>query len=260
VRAAAREWRRKARAAQSRAARGAAKRGVFEFHDAARTGAPLFLVFLLLSLELPVKMAAKSDSIREFISTAQAARQLGLSLGAVQQMVESGALAGWKTAGGHRRIRQDSVDSLLARARNHPAAPVRNSNGRLRVLVVEDDRLLQNIYRETFSTWGLPMDVQVIDHGLDALVEVGREPPDLLIADLRIPGIDGFEMIRRLRDNPLSSEIAIVVVSALNQKEIAAAGGLPEDVTVYRKPIPFHELHGYMQALIAQRRRIRHTG
>ncbi|HAY10572.1 MAG TPA: excisionase, partial [Thauera sp.] len=53
-------------------------------------------------------MPNDSESRREFISTAQAARQLGLSLGAVQQMVESGTLAGWKTAGGHRRIRQDS--------------------------------------------------------------------------------------------------------------------------------------------------------
>ena len=40
----------------------------------------------------------------------------------------------------------------------------------------------------------------------------------------------------------------------------AAAGGLPPDVTVYRKPIPFHELHGYVQALIAQRRRLRNAG
>ena len=204
-------------------------------------------------------MAGKSDSTSEFISTAQAARQLGLSLGAVQQMVESGTLAGWKTAGGHRRIRQDSVDALLARARS-PSAPTRSGGDRLRVMVVEDDRLLQNIYRETFLTWSLPIDVHVMEHGLDALVEVGREPPDLLIADLRIPGIDGFEMIRRLRDNPLSSDIAIVVVSALGPKEIAASGGLPEDITVYRKPIPFHELHGYVQALISIRRRARHAG
>ncbi|HPE04005.1 MAG TPA: response regulator [Thauera sp.] len=204
-------------------------------------------------------MAGKPDSKSEFISTAQAARQLGLSLGAVQQMVESGTLAGWKTAGGHRRIRQDSVDALLARARS-PSAPTRSGGDRLRVMVVEDDRLLQNIYRETFLTWSLPIDVHVMEHGLDALVEVGREPPDLLIADLRIPGIDGFEMIRRLRDNPLSSDIAIVVVSALGPKEIAASGGLPEDITVYRKPIPFHELHGYVQALISMRRRGRHTG
>ena len=204
-------------------------------------------------------MAVKTDSNSEFISTAQAARQLGLSLGAVQQMVESGTLAGWKTAGGHRRIRQDSVDALLARARS-PSTPMRGSGDRLRVMVVEDDRLLQNIYRETFLTWSLPIDVHVMEHGLDALVEVGREPPDLLIADLRIPGIDGFEMIRRLRDNPLSSDIAIVVVSALGPKEIAAAGGLPEDITVYRKPIPFQELHGYVQALISIRRRGRHAG
>lgn len=204
-------------------------------------------------------MAVKTDSNSEFISTAQAARQLGLSLGAVQQMVESGTLAGWKTAGGHRRIRQDSVDALLARARS-PSTHMRGSGDRLRVMVVEDDRLLQNIYRETFLTWSLPIDLHVMEHGLDALVEVGREPPDLLIADLRIPGIDGFEMIRRLRDNPLSSDIAIVVVSALGPKEIAAAGGLPEDITVYRKPIPFQELHGYVQALISIRRRGRHAG
>lgn len=196
-------------------------------------------------------MSSRSDSSREFISTAQAAKQLGLSLGAVQQMVESGTLAGWKTAGGHRRIRQDSVDALLARARG-PGATPRKSGGRLRVLVVEDDPLLQGIYRQNFTNWGLPMDVNYMEHGLDALVEVGREPPDLLIADLRIPGIDGFEMIRRLRDNPLSSDVAIVVVSALSPKDIEAEGGLPEDVTVYRKPIPFHELRGYIQALIAQ--------
>ena len=156
---------------------------------------------------------------------------------------------------------QDSVDALLARAHSPGLQPRAGSaNSKVRVLVVEDDRLLQGIYRETFAAWDAPLDVRIIGHGLDALVEVGREPPDLLIADLRIPGIDGFEMIRRLRENALSSDVAIVVVSALSAKEIAAAGGLPPDVTVYRKPIPFQELHGYVQALIAQRRRQRSAG
>lgn len=186
-------------------------------------------------------------SKREFISTAQAARQLGLSLGTVQHMVEAGALSGWKTAGGHRRIWQDSVDALLARGRTHCGA--------LRVLIVEDDKLLQTLYRETFSTWPIPLELNIVDHGLDALVELGREQPDLLITDLRMPGVDGFEMIRRLHANPLSSRTSIVVVSALSTKEIAARDPLPKDVTVYRKPIPFHELHGYIQALSAQRRR-----
>ena len=192
-------------------------------------------------------MPDTQDSKREFISTAQAARQLGLSLGTVQHMVEAGALSGWKTAGGHRRIWQDSVDALLARGRTH--------GGTLRVLIVEDDKLLQTLYRETFSTWPIPLELNIVNRGLDALVELGREQPDLLITDLRMPGVDGFEMIRRLHANPLSSRTSIVVVSALSAQEIAARGPLPKDVTVYRKPIPFHELHGYIQALSAQRRR-----
>ncbi|MCV2216578.1 response regulator [Thauera sp. Sel9] len=203
-------------------------------------------------------MARNTDSNREFISTAQAARQLGLSLGAVQQMVESGALAGWKTAGGHRRIRQDSVDALLARSQQGSTpARQRNEGNKLRVVVVEDDSLLQTLYRETFASWPIDIELCVLDHGLDALVELGRQPPDLLIADLRMPGLDGFEMIRRLRENPVASETAIVVVSALTADEIEAEGGLPEDVTVYRKPVPFHQLQGYMQALVARHKRIR---
>ena len=50
-----------------------------------------------------------------------------------------------------------------------------------------------------------------MDHGLDALVEVGREPPDLLIADLRIPGIDGFETLRRLR---LEHAVPVIMLTA----------------------------------------------
>ncbi len=214
-------------------------------------------VFLLLSpgyIDFGIWMSAIPDtqpSKREFISTAQAARQLGLSLGTVQNMVEAGALSGWKTAGGHRRIWQDSVDALLARGR----APGRAPSGTLRVLIVEDDKPLQALYRETFSTWPIPLELNIVDHGLDALVELGREQPDLLITDLRMPGVDGFETIRRLRTNPLSSRTSIVVVSALSAQEIAARGPLPKDVTIYRKPVPFHELHGYIQALSAQRRR-----
>ncbi len=198
-------------------------------------------------------MAADSDPAPEFISTAQAARQLGLSLGAVQQMVESGTLAGWKTAGGHRRIRQDSVDELLARSR--AGVRTRTPGRALRVLVVEDDPLLQTVYRETLASWPLEIDLRIVGHGLDALVEVGCEPPDLLIADLRMPGLDGFEMIRRLRDHPLAGGIAIVVVSAMSAEEIELEGGLPDDVTVCHKPIPFPLLHGYMQALVSLRRR-----
>jgi excisionase family DNA binding protein len=203
---------------------------------------------------------ASAGTPSEFISTAQAARQLGLSLGAVQQMVEHGKLVAWKTAGGHRRIRQDSVDALLSNATQPTpasAAPTRRHREALSIVILEDDLLLQTVYRETMLKWGLPLEIQMFANGLDALLEVGRCMPDLLIADLRMSGLDGFQMIRRLRDNTATQDLPIVVVSVLSPEEIAAEGGLPDDVTIYGKPVPFRELHGYVQAQISHIRRQR---
>ena len=194
---------------------------------------------------------------KEYCSTSEAAQRLGLSLGTVQQMVENGQLEGWKTAGGHRRIRVSSIEEFRARSMagnsvNQPR-PAANS---LQVLVAEDDRILQKLYEHTFSSWGLPLQVRMVSSGIDGLLEIGRTAPDLLITDLRMPGIDGFEMIRRLRADPQLQELDIVVVSGLADDEILENGGLPADVILYSKPVPFRELKGYVQAkIMAMQRR-----
>ena len=187
---------------------------------------------------------------KEYCSTSEAAQRLGLSLGTVQQMVENGQLEGWKTAGGHRRIRVASIEEFRARSMAGGQGVARGPAGTLQVLVAEDDRILQKLYEHTFSTWGLPLQVKMVSSGIDGLLEIGRVPPDLLITDLRMPGIDGFEMIRRLRADPQLQDLDIVVISGLTEEEIVENGGLPADVILYSKPVPFRELKGYVQAKI----------
>lgn len=204
------------------------------------------------------KMARKTPSA-DYCSTTQAARQLGLSLGTVQQMVESGVLEGWKTAGGHRRILQSSVDRFIAQSqtgtRNGSAA--RPHGQALKILVAEDDTVLQKLYRHSIDAWQLPVRLDIVSSGFDVLLAIGRDTPDLLITDLRMPGMDGFEMIRRIRDNRLAADTHIIVVSGLSAAEIAEHGGLPEDVTVFGKPVPMRELNGYVLAMVAQQRHAR---
>lgn len=189
----------------------------------------------------------------KYISTREAAKRLGLSLGTVQQMVERGELRAWKTAGGHRRIDETSVESYHQRART--GATVASGTRALRVLIAEDDRILQKLYTHTLETWALPLEVQLVTSGFDALLEIGRHPPDLLITDLNMPGLNGFQMIRRIRENKLTAGTDIVVVSGMSDDEIADEGGLPDDVVRYGKPVPFKELRGYVQAKVAQLRR-----
>ncbi len=188
----------------------------------------------------------------EFLSTRQAALRLGVSLGTVQNMVESGALDAWKTAGGHRRIPASSVDAMLARRKNQSASP--ETVHYLDVLIAEDDPTLQTLYKATIERWNLPLRLRLVDNGFEGLIQVGQRMPDVLIADLMMPGMDGFEMIRRLRANPDLATMDIVVVSAIDSTEIAQQG-LPEDVTIFAKPIPFHEIKGFMLGRLASRQR-----
>jgi len=76
----------------------------------------------------------------------------------------------------------------------------------------------------------------------------------VLIADLMMPGMDGFEMIRHLRANPDYAGMDIIVVSAIDREEIKQHD-LPANVTVFSKPIPFHELKGFMLGRLAARQR-----
>ncbi|KXB31652.1 excisionase [Dechloromonas denitrificans] len=189
----------------------------------------------------------------EFLSTRQAALRLGVSLGTVQNMVESGALEAWKTAGGHRRIPTASVEAMLARRRTLTPS-VQESGGQLDVLIAEDDPTLQALYRATFEHWNLPIKLRLVNNGFEGLMQVGQNAPDILIADLMMPGMDGFEMIRHLRANPDLARMDIIVVSAIDREEVLHKG-VPADVTIFGKPIPFHEIKGFLLGRLAARQR-----
>lgn len=189
----------------------------------------------------------------EYLSTRQAAVRLGVSLGTVQNMVESGALEAWKTAGGHRRIPVASVESLLAKRRSlTPSA--QDPGQHLDILVAEDDKTLQRLYQATIASWNLPLRLRIVDNGFDGLLQVGQRVPDILIADLLMPGMDGFEMIRNLRAKPDLARMDIIVVSAVSREEVESRG-LPTDVTLFGKPIPFHEIKGFILGRLAARQR-----
>lgn len=83
---------------------------------------------------------------------------------------------------------------------------------------------------------------------------IGRAPPDLLVMDLHMPGMDGFRMLREMHASPEISNTNIVVVTGLDAAAIAERGGLPAGVEVLPKPIPFNRLLEIATGLVSQRR------
>jgi len=195
---------------------------------------------------------------QEVCSTREAAERLGVSLRTVQLWSEAGVLRAWKTPGGHRRILLSSVDELLRKRGGELAR--RAESGRYQVLIVEDEPDFRRLFELHLGSWNLPIDLQSVPSGFDALVRIGAARPDLLITDLRMPGIDGFEMIRALQASEAISDLEVIVVTALTQHTIAERGGLPDRITVLHKPLRFEDLRHRLLQLLEHRQSLAAAG
>ncbi len=191
------------------------------------------------------------DTGQDVCSTREAADRLGVSLRTVQLWSEAGLLRAWKTPGGHRRILTASIDELLQR-RTGVGTRRRAPGGSYQVLVVEDEPDFRQLFELHLRSWELPIHLTSVPSGFDALLQIGASQPDLLITDLRMPGIDGFEMLRALKASGAIGELEIIVVTALTEHTVAERGGLPAGVTVLYKPLHFAELRKRLEPLVAQ--------
>jgi excisionase family DNA binding protein len=197
---------------------------------------------------------------KTFCTSREAATLLGVSVGTVQLWVESGLLQAWKTNGGHRRVLRDSIERLLHQKSDptatlaSPAAPlaVSDTDGprRLRVLAVDDDPLMRHLYQTKISDWPMAPETRVADCAIAALMMIGRQCPDLLITDLQMPGMDGFQMLRVLRDTAEMAGTTIVAVSGMEASQIAQHGGLPAGVELIGKPVPFQTLQSLAMRIV----------
>lgn len=185
----------------------------------------------------------------DYCSTKEAAAVLGVSHRTVQLWVENGTLQAWRTAGGHRRITYESVNRLVDGRRiaiggapgAAATAPAPATPGKPRVLVVDDDPLILRLYELQMAGWGMDMELIKAQNGFEALIRIGERRPDLLVSDLNMPGMDGFRMIRTLREDVGTAGMNMIVVSGLDRGTIKAMG-LPADIPVFPKPVPFSEL------------------
>jgi CheY-like chemotaxis protein len=92
----------------------------------------------------------------------------------------------------------------------------------LNVLIVDDVPLNLILVQKMLNRFNFT--TRTAANGQLALDAVAAQKPDLILLDLMMPGIDGFEVIRRLRENPDTADIRIVILSALNSNEDVVKG------------------------------------
>ena len=109
-----------------------------------------------------------------------------------------------------------------------------------RILLIDDDPLIRRIVTKTLSADGYQ--VQEAGSGAEGLALAQNQPPDLILLDLMMPGMDGFQVCAQLRQNSLTANVPILMLTALDQTETKVRGlkvGADDYVT---KPFNLDEL------------------
>jgi two-component system, OmpR family, response regulator len=116
----------------------------------------------------------------------------------------------------------------------------------MRLLIVEDDLKLAGLLRRGLSDEGLAVDVA--RSGEDALWMAAATPYDAVVLDVMLPGIDGFETCRRLRDEDVWAPVLLLTARDSVEDRVAGLDGGADDYLT--KPFSFAELSARLRALV----------
>nr|WP_067298552.1 response regulator [Marinobacterium profundum] len=204
-------------------------------------------------------MKFKSDDI---CTSRKAAEMLGVSARTVQLWADAEVIESWKTPGGHRRFSLLQVEKLVRELQDGKGPALSDStagadasrNAPVRVLVIDDEKVLLRLYELTLKSWQLPLELHLSDNGYGGLLSVGQVEPQLLVLDLNLPNIDGFSIIAALKHSGLLERMELMVISALEPDEVLSRMPVGVECQVLPKPIPFDDIKRRIEQILERQR------
>jgi excisionase family DNA binding protein len=126
------------------------------------------------------------------------------------------------TPGGHRRFRREEVERF-ARQWNP-----NGNKGPLRVLIVDDDQGVVGFLKELLEGHHPPITVETANDGFDAGRKIYSFQPDVVLLDLKMPGLSGTDVCKKIKDHPGHANIRVIGMSGYlspeSEAELIAAG------------------------------------
>jgi excisionase family DNA binding protein len=152
----------------------------------------------------------------EWLTLGQAAKYLGVAQSTMRKWSDLGRVSAFYTPGGHRRYRRSDLDRFLDRSGPGTSGPP--TEGPL-VLIVDDDERVREYVRVNLEAEGYEVrEAGSADEGLSAL---GERSPDLILLDVMMPQVDGWETLRRIQEHTGVGAIPVIMFSGQVDAESA---------------------------------------
>jgi excisionase family DNA binding protein len=188
----------------------------------------------------------------QFLSTAAAAKMLGLSTTLVQTLVDQGELKAWKTRGGHRRISADSIQDYQSQADSSMTRKLKMASTP-KISVVVDEAGWVESFKNDLSQWKLPIDVRFFESVTEAILDLSAHRPDMVVIEMSMPLVQQEKTLKALENfNKRGKSPLSVVIITQEKGLIASVSNRPDSsIQLVSGPISAVWLHAYLIGILA---------
>jgi excisionase family DNA binding protein len=154
---------------------------------------------------------------RSYLTTFEVSRICEVNPTTVQNWVKEKKLKAYVTPGGHRRVRREDLAAFMKEF--GMPIPKELAAERPLVLIVDDERDTLDFLVSAMEDEDGGIEVRGAQGGVEALLMIGERKPQLLILDILMPGMNGFEVCRKLKSSRTTRKIKIVAITGDHNPE-----------------------------------------
>jgi len=178
---------------------------------------------------------------RSYLTTFEISQICEVNPTTVQNWIKEKKLRAFLTPGGHRRVRKEDFISFMKEFGMPLPAEFKESPSY--ILIVDDEEEVLDLLIAVMESGDETLRVEGLRNGVEALLSIGERKPDLLILDIMMPGMNGFEVCEKLKSAPPDRSLKIVAISgdhdpAIRARILAAGADLffakPFDMMMFR--------------------------
>lgn len=183
-----------------------------------------------------------NDENNRYITTGEVARILNCSRVAVFHWILSGKIRAIKTPGGHYRIPTDCLQKFLKSAIPESEAIKKKIERKIKILVVDDDPHIVKTLVLFLKKSDPSFDVYGTTNSFDAGKLVVTFKPDIALIDIVMPGMNGFEVVEKIKSDPQTQNIKIIAITGYGTKENVENIKKKGAILCILKPFDYYEV------------------
>ncbi|OGP49349.1 MAG: histidine kinase [Deltaproteobacteria bacterium RBG_13_43_22] len=177
----------------------------------------------------------------DILTVFQASNYCSVSPKTIINWIEAGHIEAYKTVGGHRRIKRSKLEDFM-RKQGIPIPETEAIGEKKRILIVDDDAIIVETIVQALEEEEYDYEIISASDGFEAGLQVNHFNPHLLILDIMMPDIKGYEVCKKVKSNEDTKNTKIIVLSAyLDEEKFKKMKDYGADLC-FSKPLPLPQL------------------